>query len=243
MRIVVGGRLFVARTLQLQQLAGVSPSARPPITADGPLYPIEPRVWASAGIGGSFGAEPAAAPKPAPVTAPPPVIVAPPRVYTVSGRVFDGASRLPVAEAAIEIPGHGSALSANDGSFAIDAVPESAAELRVRAQGFREFSLPLAIGRPSGEAPLEIGLERDLPEAQIRGTVRSYSGKPVAGLVHVQPGDLVRTLSTEGTFEIEVPPGEYTVLITAKGYVPQEQRIRVDKGDVTVIAVELKADQ
>jgi hypothetical protein len=242
MRIILGGRLFLSRALHVQLLAGVSPSGRPEITADGPLYVVEPRVFFAGGIGGLFGGKPVAR-RPRPVTAAPVVTVAPPRLHKVSGRVFEGASQLPVPEATIEIPGHASTVSGNDGTFAIESVPQSATELRVRAQGFRDFSLPLSITSDAPDAPLELALERELPEAQIRGTVRSYRGKPIAGLVHVQPGDHVKTLDAEGTFEIEVPPGEYTVLITAKGYESQEQRIRVEKGGVTVIAVELKAEQ
>jgi len=241
MRLSAGGRYFLSRALHVQLLAGASPSARPAIRADGPLYVIEPRLWIAAGIGGSFGGAPRQARPVAQVTATPVVPPPAPSVYTVSGRVFDGSSQLPLAEAAIEVPGHASTVSANDGSFAIQGVPEGASELHVRAQGFRDFSLPLEAAK--GDAPLEIALARDLPEAQIRGTVRSYRGKAVAGLVHVQPGDLVRTLDAEGSFEIDVAPGEYTVLITAKGYVPQERRVRVEKGDVTVITVELRTDQ
>jgi hypothetical protein len=248
MRIVLGGRLFVSPVLHVQLLAGLSPSARPTITVDSPLHAIEPRVWLACGIGGSFGGEPAAGTV-APVLAPvpismPPALPAPAApVYTLRGRVFDGQSQLPVADATIEIPGHASTVSGSDGAFAIDAVPQSADELSVRAQGFRDFSLPISIDKHGGGEPLEIVLARELPDPQIRGTVRSYRGTPVAGLVHVQPGGLVRTLGAEGTFEIDVAPGEYTVLITARGYVSQEQRVRVEQGDVTVIAVELKAER
>jgi hypothetical protein len=61
--------------------------------------------------------------------------------------------------------------------------------------------------------------------------------------VVVQPGNHSAVLDADGSFELELPAGEYTVLIAAPGYDSQERVVRVVPGDVAVIVVQLQADR
>jgi hypothetical protein len=245
MRIALGARFFASRTLQLQALTGVSPSARPAIDASAPLYPIEPRFFLSLGLGLRFGDEPAPAPERAPPPkvqeAPPPAPPPAPTARRVTGRVSDAASQAPIAGAVIEASG-ASAVSDASGLFQLENMPLDFIELRVRAGGFKDAVVPIGAGGAQAE-DLEIQLEADRATALIRGTVSNFQGRVVAGHVHVQPGNVGAVLDADGSFEIEVPAGEYTVLIKASGYGLQQRRVRVERGDVAVIVVQLQAER
>jgi hypothetical protein len=245
MRIAAGARWFLSRTVHLQLLAGVSPSARPAIAASEPLYPIEPRVFGALGIGLRFGAAPQVkvAPRAEPVVKPlPPPEPAPPTARRVSGRVIDSASHAPLAGAVIAIASGMSVVTDGTGLFQLENMPLDFIELRVRAEGFKEAVVPVGAG--AGQADdLEIELEPDQTTASIRGTVSNFQGRLVAGRVVVQPGNHSAVLDADGSFELELPAGEYTVLIAAPGYDSQERVVRVAPGDVAVIVVQLQADR
>jgi len=128
------------------------------------------------------------------------------------------------------------------GLFALEDMPLDFIELRVSAEGFKEAVVPVGAG--AGQADdLEIELEPDQNAASIRGTVSNFQGRLVAGRVVVQPGNHSAVLDANGSFELALPAGEYTVLITAPGYDSQERVVRVAAGDVAVIVVQLQADR
>jgi hypothetical protein len=57
-------------------------------------------------------------------------------------------------------------------------------------------------------------------------------------LLHGGAGGLDST-DAQGYFEIDLPPGSYTVRLRAFGYVSQNRRIAVEENGVTVLNVEL----
>lgn len=248
MRIAAGVRWLASRSLQLQALLGVSPSARPVITDASPLYPIEPRVFLELGVGMRFGDPPP--PPPPPRVAPAPVQPAPlpppppaaPTTRTVNGRVIDSASQSPIAGAAIEVTGVASGTSDAAGLFKLEGMPLEFIELRVHAAGYDDAVVPVGAGAGQA-ADLEIELAPDRTIALIRGTVSNFQGRPVAGTVLVQPGNVGAVLDNSGSFELEVPPGEYTVLIKASGYGLQQRIVHVERGDVAVIVVQLQVER
>lgn len=251
MRLTLGARLFLSRALQAQLLASVSPSARPTIVESAPLYAIEPRVQIVLGLGVRFGDEPTRSPPPPPRVQPTPVRPAPPPLppppppatRSVSGRVVDSMSRAPLAGAEVATS-DGTAKVATDaaGLFELASMPLSFIELRVHAEGFKDAVVPVGAGADQG-ADLEIELEPERATALIRGTVSNFQGRAVAGHVLVQPGDVGAVLDARGNFEVEVPAGEYTVLITASGHGLQQRRVHVDRGDVAVIVVQLQSER
>ena len=86
--------------------------------------------------------------------------------------------------------------------------------------------------RPEGASPAGV----------IRGLVRS--GEHGVGLpgarVAVEPGGLSARTDERGQFEIEVPPGNYDVLIDARGHESQHTRAVVERLGVTVLNVDLR---
>jgi hypothetical protein len=236
MRISAGVRWFPLAGLHLQLLAGVSPSARPDVSASGPLFPIEPRFWLGTGIGMYF---PGSTPAPARSVAPPkPAPAAPPALARVRGRVVDAAGRAPLPGATLELAGRPPVTTDAQGGFALDDLPPGELQLRARATGFNEVETR-AMLVAGATAQLEIALARELPEGQISGTVRSFDGKPIAARIRVDPLGKTIEPNADGTFEIEVAPGEYTVVVSAPGYRSQQRPALVEHNGVTVIIVEL----
>ncbi len=100
-------------------------------------------------------------------------------------------------------------------------------------------------GTPGQGAATDVGparVERTSLAAVIRGRVRSGEhgeGLPGARVV-VEPGGLSARTDERGEFEIEVPPGNYDVLIDARGHESQHTRAVVERLGVTVLNVDLR---
>ncbi|HXJ20161.1 MAG TPA: carboxypeptidase-like regulatory domain-containing protein [Polyangia bacterium] len=87
------------------------------------------------------------------------------------------------------------------------------------------------------------------PGSQLRGLVRSlHHGDVVAADIEIKPvgdgaggDDATRRIrATGGQFQLDVPPGEYEVGITAPGFEPQRRRVRVEDNGVTLLDIDLK---
>jgi uncharacterized membrane protein len=90
-------------------------------------------------------------------------------------------------------------------------------------------------------AEIEVKLEPAASEgSQLRGLVRSYSGQGIAASVTVEPGDHTTKCDEEGSFELDLPPGVYKVIIEAEGYRSQRRTLRVRKEGVTVLNADLQ---
>jgi hypothetical protein len=88
---------------------------------------------------------------------------------------------------------------------------------------------------PTAEAPR-------LPSGQLRGLVRSLSGRPIQAEIRVEPtGRALRAAG--GRFEIDVAPGTYEVTIAAPGFATQKRRVQVEQNGVTLLDVDLRGDR
>jgi hypothetical protein len=233
MRVSAGARYFPARSLHVQLLAGVSPSQRPEVEIAGPLYAIEPRFWVTAALGLYFAAAPRA-----PAHAPPPRATPLPTVGALRGRVVDAAGGAPLAQISVEIAGRAPVLTDAQGGFAFPGLPPGALQLRTSAPGFREATATATVvaGR---DTPLDLAIERALPEGQIRGSVRGPNGKALPARIEVEPLGTVVEADAGGNFELDVAPGEYRIVISAPGHRTQQRPALVEHNGVTVILVEL----
>ncbi len=236
MRVGAEARWHLGGTTWLRAGTEVGLSSAPPVDVGEPLAPVEPRVAAWLGLAYRFD-------RPAPrrveiATDPPPPDPPPaPKVATVEGVVVDP-SGVPVAGATVSI-GDRTATTGADGAFRFEELPLGEATVAATAEGFRPRSAPVTVAAPS--ATVRVLLEPDLPPGQIRGLVRTLAGKPIASAtVRVEPLGTEITAGADGGFRVDVPPGEYSVVVGAPGYESQTRRLRVDQDGVTVINVELR---
>jgi uncharacterized membrane protein len=92
---------------------------------------------------------------------------------------------------------------------------------------------------PGASQRTEVRLEAAVAEGQLRGLIRSFSGKGLGATIRVEPLGKEVKADPQGNFAVELPPGDYEVTITQQGFKPQHRKIHVDQNGVTVLNAEL----
>lgn len=235
-----GARHRPSAAWQLELLLGVSPSQRPSLAEDAPLAVIEPRLWA--GLSATYVWQVRSPPPPvetrAPVEAPVQPVVKPPptlrgQVLSPSGTGHPGAT-LTLSQ------GDSTQTTTSDAQGAFTFGPQAPGQytLNVAAEGFS--AEPQALDWQEGSAEPQITLKRELPRGQIRGTVRRFNGAPVVATVSIKALELSQQTQADGTFEFDVPPGDYSLQVKARGFRPQTRKAHVDLHGVAIVIVELE---
>jgi hypothetical protein len=150
-----------------------------------------------------------------------------------------------VPDAQIELgQGETSLRAASDaqGGFALEGMPPGQYQLSVTAEGWVPHEQPLQLS-PGQNPELRITLKRELPQGQIRGTVRRFNGTPVRATIAIGALQIKQQNGKDGSFEINVPPGEYEVVVKAKGFAEQKRRARVEHNGVAILIVELEPNK
>lgn len=221
-------------------------SARPSLAASAQLFPIEPRVTLNLGLRYRFGerapAKPAATPAPAPAPVRPSAPIAVPVVKPTRVELElldDRGQPLQRAQVLVTQGETESPLSeTSPGHYRLEDARPGHAHLRVRAEGFQPIERDLDL--TSGAAVrVDVQVEQALPAGQVRGLVRSFRGKALAASVRLEPGGSATRTDAEGFFQIDVPPGDYEVVIEATGYQPQRRHAKVDKQGVVIVNADL----
>jgi hypothetical protein len=255
MRATAGVRYHVTPELQLQALGDLTLSGRPGVDPDDPFVPIEPRFSALLGLRYlvDFGEKPAAAPppppppppkpKPKPKPAPPPPPPEPP-TGKISGVVTDEAGK-PIDNAFVTVLAGDTEEnldSGTDGRFEVQRVAVGEATIKVEVEGFETVEKKVQVSKDKTES-VAFTLVPALPAGQLRGLVRSFSGKPlVATILIVETGEEATT-GPDGRFEIDVPPGRYTIAVRAEGHLGQRRSVRVENRGVTILNADLKGSK
>lgn len=247
LRAAIGARYHFAPLWSAQLIVEGSASQRPSRARTAPLVPVEPRVTALAALNFRLplhhaGKVPPSAPPPsAPPPAPPPANSAPKATLSLS--VVDE-SGVPLPGASVTASSKGARLVVKhpgDGRFVVKNVPPGVVTLTVQADGFAPATEHLSVSNSQSlERSMRIQMKRALPQGQLRGLVRSFRGKPLQARILVEPTDKTATADEKGFFQIDVPPGRYTVKITADGYERQVLHVAVQKDGVTILNAELR---
>jgi hypothetical protein len=229
--------------VQLELLLGVSPSQRPSLDADAPLAVVEPRLAGGLSATYRWSMEP---PQPRAEAAPIPPLPPPAADVPIQLRgLVRSSAGTGIADASLTLrqgDATHAATSDTQGKYAFAAVPVGQYTMQVAADGYTNFERVVELRR--GETPeLQITLERELPQGQIRVTVRRFDAKPVVATVAIAERKVSRPTREDGTLEVDVPPGDYKVTITARGFRPQTRTARVDMHGVAILVVELEAAQ
>jgi Carboxypeptidase regulatory-like domain len=242
MRVAAGVRRQVSQTLELQ-LALEYSLARSPGAMDDALFPVEPRVQALAGITFQPGRErqherlavrPARARSEFDSLARPSITIA-----------VVGPDRRPVAGAdVVLLPSDGSAgrvrMGRTDtaGRANFDDVDEGLTRVRITRPGLRTSTHLIEV-EPGQPGAFRFALAAAPRPAQLRGVVRSWSGRPLAAELTVFPAGVRTRCDARGEFEIDLPPGDYQVSVRAPGYRAQRRRVHIERDGVTILNVDL----
>jgi len=92
---------------------------------------------------------------------------------------------------------------------------------------------PAAAAPTAAAAPAE-------GEGQIQGNIRSFDGTPLQATVSVYPGNHKVSTNAEGSFELNLKPGRYTVRLRSYGFNSQNRTVIVNENGVTVLNAELR---
>ena len=127
-----------------------------------------------------------------------------------------------------------------EGLFRFDGVAPGRATVTATARGFSEVTRSIDVVA-NRSASLELQMELDNPEGQLRGTIRSRSGRPLRkATAKVYPGGAKTKADAQGRFRLDVKPGSYKVRLRAYGYRSQNRSVVVRKNGVVVLNVELR---
>lgn len=216
-----------------------------------PLIPYEPTVTGGIGVQARFGGPTRATGL---VINDHPTDIAVIETADVTGDVVDETGK-PVVGAKVTIKLKNvskSTVTDDKGHYVLDRLPigktvagntvldDTAAEVSVELEGKKPASTTLALAK-GGNAVSQLAVEPMLPPGQLRAVVRSLvTGKPLAGAtVTVQPGGATATSGADGTFSIDLAPGQYKIKVTSPGLADQQLDVTIDEGGVAIKNIEL----
>ncbi|MEO8180943.1 MAG: carboxypeptidase regulatory-like domain-containing protein [Deltaproteobacteria bacterium] len=233
-----GARYHVSDSWTLELLASASLSKRPALAAADPLVPVEPRLAALAGIRVHWPVvmQPSRS-LPRPDTEARRERVAP-KLASIQLSVRLAPAKPSTIAATLSRDGRDYPLaSRGEGEFELADVPSGSVTLRVSAEGYRESVASIEVPE-TGVQRLEIELQAAL-RAQVRGLVRSLDGRSLQAHIRIEPLALVGKTDADGFFELDVPPGKYSVTVEAEGFRAQKRDVVLERDAVVVLNADL----
>lgn len=172
----------------------------------------------------------------------------------VSGEVVDETGK-PVAGAKVLVrlkAKTGNAVTDDKGKWGVERLPigktvkgattldDTGAEVSVELDGKKAAKVTLTLVKGANTAP-KISLDPVLPSGQLRAVVRSnVTGKPLPGAtVKVEPGGKTATAGADGTFEVDLDPGQYKITVSSPGLADQQLDVTIDPNGVAIKNIEL----
>lgn len=243
--VSVGGRhpLTASGSLSLEASLTALVSSRPDVAPLAELMPIEPRAVLALGL--RYRTDSAESGKPRA-----PVRVAPPRPPARAAPAVAPASveltllddrgqplqhaKVTLVQGERETP----LVESAPGRYGQRGVRPGPARVRIEADGFQTVERDLSVG--AGAAlQVDVQAQPALPAGQVRGLVRSRRGKPLTADVRIEPAGVAAKTDNDGFFQIDVPPGQYDVVIEAAGYQSQRRAVKVEKQGVVIVNADL----
>lgn len=170
---------------------------------------------------------------------------------SLRGRVTAAEGGAPIAGAHVTVvsddpasPNERGADTDADGSFVVAELRPGRAHVLVKAAGYDDASADTTLvddataARPAVVLPLV--MKKAIRPGQLRGLVRSFSGKPLAATIRVEPIGVETKTDADGTFQVEVPPGSYEVIVAAAGHAGQRRPVQVEENGVTILNADLR---
>jgi hypothetical protein len=122
----------------------------------------------------------------------------------------------------------------------VDTIDDAAGEVTVEVDGKKpaKTAITLKVGDNKVE---RLALDPILPPGQLRAVVRSVvTGKPLAGAtVTIEPGAIKATSAADGTFTVDLAPGQYKITVSSPGLAEQQLDVTIDPNGVAIKNIEL----
>lgn len=241
--------------LQLEARTEIGLGGRPSIGPNDALVPLDPRFamvigirWAPALVvkvkptRGPDGAGPDGAGGAAALAS---------ATSSLRGRVTAAEGGAPIAGAHVTVasddPAQSNERAADtdaDGAFTIAELRPGRAHVLVKAAGYDDAGADTTVvdAATAARTPvvLPLAMKKAIRPGQLRGLVRSFSGKPLAATIRVEPIGVETKTDADGTFQVEVPPGSYEVIVGATGHAGQRRPVQVEENGVTILNADLR---
>lgn len=240
MRVSAGIRYKVSDTLAAQAIADIRVSSTPTLDPMGAtLFPVDPTFRGMIGLHYRF---PTDRPKVEErLTDKHKVEPPPPAPAQARGKVTSAGQPVAGAKVTITIVGGNKPFettSGDDGGWSIEGLPKGAGQITVEKDGYQKGSAAVQLV-PGQIGEVSVILDRELPPGQLRGTVRSYKGAGVKATLTILPMNKSSSTDDKGEFQIDLPPGDYEVVIEAPGFSNQRRQVKIEEDSVTILNVDL----
>lgn len=162
------------------------------------------------------------------------VVAAPVTTGRVAGRVLSAADQSIVSEAIVTFEGGVITPVASDaveGRYATYDLTAGMVKLTASKQGFKPQTQEAEV--KAGEMTmLDFALEPELKRGTLSGTIQNEAEKPMRARVEISgPSEAKQESAPDsGTFSIELPPGTYTVKVSADNYLAKARTIDLKEG-------------
>ncbi len=244
LRVSGGGRWRLGQESdwRLHLLAELTLSNRPEVAQGEPLVAIEPRLSASAGLTYNWAWFSASSdPYRAVRQVEGPGGSGPQTSYR--GRVTDDEGQ-PMQGVTVTLAHESETkekVSDQGGNFIFDALPVGNFTVAVKHEGYQVYQRGFQLSEGENKDS-SIALTRIVPQGQLRGFVRSFAGEGLVADIRVLPlGTEVET-HDDGSFEVDITPGKYEVIIRARGYRKQRRTVEVEEGGVTLLNIDMRRE-
>jgi hypothetical protein len=185
-------------------------------------------------------------------SAPPPEPAAGRLRLVVRERIAAGSSAgavLPGVTIAVRTGGSTTAFVTDArGELVLRGFPAGPVQVQLGGAGWQPTSEIVAFPA-RGEASADLLVTRARPAdgapatSAITGLVRSESGTPVTANVRIVELNLERAVDDRGGFHFDLPPGNYTLIIEADGFVSQRKQIGAGSDEQQIYNIDLQPER
>jgi hypothetical protein len=251
LRAALGGRYFPSSVWQAELSVSAALSQRPDVGASDPLVPIEPRFLVLAAVRYSLPLDRPSSAVVRPGIEARPQSVAPSlaqqvQTASVAGTLVDEKGE-PLPEVTLKLQAAQGepreTITDAQGRYVFAEVPVGPATLQATANGFKTQTWQVDV--QTGLAPQSPrALISESEHGVLRGLVRSFRSAPLRAQIVVRNarGKNVanRESGADGVFEIELPPGNYRVTISAPGFAPHSRSMQIGGNAVSILNVDMR---
>jgi hypothetical protein len=217
------------------------------------LVPYEPTVTGGLGVQARFGrSRRVATSQIVRNERPEPVVVI--ETADVSGVVIDDVGK-PVVGARIEVKlknNTGTAITDDKGAYTIAKLPigktvdgkteldDTGAQVTAEVANKKPGSATLTLAKGANAVP-RIALDPMLPPGQLRAVIINVAtSRPIAGAtVTIEPGGITATSGSDGKFQVDLPPGQYKLTVTARGLAQQQLDVNIQQNGVAIKNIDM----
>ncbi|MCK5799188.1 MAG: carboxypeptidase regulatory-like domain-containing protein, partial [Deltaproteobacteria bacterium] len=165
-----------------------------------------------------------------------------PELASIGGTVIDSRTGKPVWNARVRVDSDVSwlAVDPQNGRFRSYKIPVGQRKVVVTAKGYHSQETQVTVNESGGTIEVKLAPSADIKPGTIRGSVKSLRGKALRKATILIP-QLDKTIrpSKDGGFSVSLKPGEYKVIVSARGYRTQRKTFRVVEGETQIWNVEL----